>query len=202
MPHQSHPEWEAFLAAIVAEPDDDTPRLVAADWLDEHDRPAQAAFVRVQVELARLEATGRMYGPEADSLRVKERAALGPWATDRSLWAAEACPQLVRVTAPPGTKSLAVGVTGGERVRFHRGFVEEVIVTAAKWLQHGAAVRARNPIRRVLLSRCDDITRDHWYQMMTAGGLYGLDEVVLDTRDGGLVDFLRAFLTGTAVEVY
>jgi uncharacterized protein (TIGR02996 family) len=38
----------ALLAAIVAEPDDDTPRLVYADWLDENDRPDEAAFLRVQ----------------------------------------------------------------------------------------------------------------------------------------------------------
>ena len=38
----------ALLAAIVADPDDDTPRLVFADWLDENDRPDEAAFLRVQ----------------------------------------------------------------------------------------------------------------------------------------------------------
>ena len=77
-----------------------------------------------------------------------------------------------------------------------------VLGPAAMWLHHGAAVRERNPIRRVLLSRCDDLGRDHWYQMMTGGALYELDEVVLDTRDGGTVDWLRGWLPGTAVEVY
>src|SRR5262245_2593359 len=45
---------EGFLAAIRAAPDDDTPRLVYADWLDEHGDPDRAEFIRVQVELARL----------------------------------------------------------------------------------------------------------------------------------------------------
>lgn len=40
----------AFLAAIKANPDDDTPRLVFADWLDEHGEPERAAMLRVQVE--------------------------------------------------------------------------------------------------------------------------------------------------------
>jgi uncharacterized protein (TIGR02996 family) len=31
----------ALLAAICAEPDDDTPRLAYADWLDEQDRHVQ-----------------------------------------------------------------------------------------------------------------------------------------------------------------
>jgi uncharacterized protein (TIGR02996 family) len=42
-----------FLRALLAEPDDDTLRLATADWFDEHDQPARAEFVRVQVELAR-----------------------------------------------------------------------------------------------------------------------------------------------------
>jgi uncharacterized protein (TIGR02996 family) len=41
----------AFLRAIRAAPADDTPRLVFADWLDDHDDPAWAELIRVQVEL-------------------------------------------------------------------------------------------------------------------------------------------------------
>jgi uncharacterized protein (TIGR02996 family) len=54
----------ALLAAIVANPDDDTPRLVYADWLDEHvpdatpspssGPSARAEYIRVQCELAGL----------------------------------------------------------------------------------------------------------------------------------------------------
>lgn len=36
----------ALLAAILAAPGDDTPRLVYADWLDEHGRSEQAAIIR------------------------------------------------------------------------------------------------------------------------------------------------------------
>src|SRR3954453_18261421 len=46
----SHP---AFLRGIGGEPDDDTPRLVYADWLDEHGEADRAEFIRVQCELAR-----------------------------------------------------------------------------------------------------------------------------------------------------
>ncbi len=48
-----HPEAAAFLAAIAANPDDDTPRLIFADWLDEHGEPERAEFVRCQIELAK-----------------------------------------------------------------------------------------------------------------------------------------------------
>jgi uncharacterized protein (TIGR02996 family) len=46
---------QGLLAAIWADPHDDTPRLVYADWLDENDQPARAEFVRVQCALARLD---------------------------------------------------------------------------------------------------------------------------------------------------
>lgn len=42
----------AFLRAIAEQPDDDLPRLVYADWLDEHGEPERAEFIRVQCELA------------------------------------------------------------------------------------------------------------------------------------------------------
>jgi uncharacterized protein (TIGR02996 family) len=45
-----------FLAAIRAAPEDDAPRLVYADWLDEHGQSERAEFIRVQVELARRES--------------------------------------------------------------------------------------------------------------------------------------------------
>jgi uncharacterized protein (TIGR02996 family) len=44
---------DAFLAAVRAAPDDNTPRLVYADWLDEHGRPG-GAFLRAECELSAL----------------------------------------------------------------------------------------------------------------------------------------------------
>ena len=51
---------DALLATIAAHPADDLPRLVYADWLDEHDRPVRAEFIRLQVEIAKLELLPRM----------------------------------------------------------------------------------------------------------------------------------------------
>ena len=44
---------DAFLAAIVDRPDDDLPRLVYADYLDETGDAERAEFIRVQCDLAR-----------------------------------------------------------------------------------------------------------------------------------------------------
>jgi uncharacterized protein (TIGR02996 family) len=60
---------EAFLAALKANPADDTTRLVFADWLDDRDEPAKAQYLRAVVDLTRLaggtaeytEAAGRLY---------------------------------------------------------------------------------------------------------------------------------------------
>src|SRR5262245_17786546 len=45
---------EAFLQAIIDDPDDDTPRLIFADWLDEHGDPERAEFIRLQCEIEHL----------------------------------------------------------------------------------------------------------------------------------------------------
>jgi uncharacterized protein (TIGR02996 family) len=51
----SQSEREGLLDAIRSAPDDDTPRLVYTDWLDEHGEPERAAFIRAQVAEARAE---------------------------------------------------------------------------------------------------------------------------------------------------
>lgn len=51
-----------MLAAVLARPEDDLPRLVFADYLDENGEPERAEFVRVQCELAKWGVTPRAYG--------------------------------------------------------------------------------------------------------------------------------------------
>jgi len=45
---------KALLKAIADSPDEDTPRLVYADWLDENGQPDRAEFIRVQCQFAQL----------------------------------------------------------------------------------------------------------------------------------------------------
>ena len=44
-----------LIDAVLSQPSDDGPRLVYADWLDEHGVPLRANFIRVQCALASLE---------------------------------------------------------------------------------------------------------------------------------------------------
>jgi uncharacterized protein (TIGR02996 family) len=49
------PDADALLRTIVRHADDDTPRLVYADWLEENGRGEEAEFLRVQCRLAATE---------------------------------------------------------------------------------------------------------------------------------------------------
>jgi uncharacterized protein (TIGR02996 family) len=55
---------DPFLDAIFDNPDDDLPRLVYADWLEEHGEGTYAEFIRLQCAVARLPWNG----PEATEL--------------------------------------------------------------------------------------------------------------------------------------
>src|SRR5438067_8376736 len=92
----------AFWKAICAEPDEDTPRLVFADWLDEQGDPASAAraeFIRAQIELARLDP----WTERAVDLKIREQVLLRD---HRDKWLAE-IPEWANA----------------EEVRFERGFL-------------------------------------------------------------------------------
>jgi uncharacterized protein (TIGR02996 family) len=67
-------EHEAFLRAIFDAPDDDTPRLVYADFLDENGEPERAELIRLQCELARTPVSS---DPSQKALRTRERELLG-----------------------------------------------------------------------------------------------------------------------------
>jgi uncharacterized protein (TIGR02996 family) len=62
---------DALLAAICAAPDEETPRLVFADWLDENGSPNWAALIRAECELARLADDGS--GAEAVFRFLRDR---------------------------------------------------------------------------------------------------------------------------------
>ena len=59
----------AFLASILEAPEDDAPRLIYADWLDEQGESDRAEFIRLQVREARMAADD----PELPALRSRTR---------------------------------------------------------------------------------------------------------------------------------
>jgi uncharacterized protein (TIGR02996 family) len=95
-------EEEGLLEAIAEQPGDDGQRLVYADWLEDHDQPARAEFVRLQLALARLDEDD----PRRSALLTREHGLLLEHERDWTL----------------GLRHLADGW------RFRRGFVDEVTV--------------------------------------------------------------------------
>jgi uncharacterized protein (TIGR02996 family) len=142
----------ALLADILANPEDDTVRLVLADWLDEHGDPERAEFIRVQVELASdpyRESLCRetcdppeFWGCPDRVVRKRERELLAGPRPD--VYENE----VVWFNAGDGTESWRTMF----RPQWRRGFVEAVACEAADWLAHAAALLARHPIREVTLT--------------------------------------------------
>jgi uncharacterized protein (TIGR02996 family) len=192
-----HPDWPLFVAAVVADPDGDTPRLAAADFLEENGDADRSAFIRIQIALARLEGDGLGKSLEADHLRMKERAFLGPMSMQRIWWAAADCPELVVMRYAVGR--LQIVGDGADRVTFRRGFIEDVRCPVGEWQRHGVTVRKRLPIRHVALSGCDAATRDHWYEMLPA--LRGLRILALQGTDPATARWLETHLPGTHVGI-
>jgi uncharacterized protein (TIGR02996 family) len=69
-------EQRALWSAIRANPDDDTPRLVYADWLQEHGDEARAEFIRVQIEQNGLFSPSTLCPDPNDRTLTKREAKL------------------------------------------------------------------------------------------------------------------------------
>jgi uncharacterized protein (TIGR02996 family) len=124
----------AFWKAICAEPDDDTPRLVFADWLDEQGDPAseaRAEFIRAQVERAGLEP----WADRALELRFRERQLLRE---HRDGW-------LDRL--PKWVNRAAVG--------FRRGMPNRFNTTAREYLRNAGGVAKNTPLQSMWFSGLD-----------------------------------------------
>jgi uncharacterized protein (TIGR02996 family) len=117
---------EAFLQDIRAAPDDDGPRRVYADWLEDNGQPARADFLRAQIELARL--------PPADPARR----------------AASARAHALLVRHQEGWVGRLADLADGWT--FHRGLVDEVTVGAEELLAHADELFRLAPLRRLRLT--------------------------------------------------
>jgi uncharacterized protein (TIGR02996 family) len=72
---------DAFLRAVADNPADDTVRLAFADWLDEHDDPDRARFIRWQIKRSRSkrESQDSRLPPRENALLQKHKSEwLGP----------------------------------------------------------------------------------------------------------------------------
>jgi uncharacterized protein (TIGR02996 family) len=139
---------DSYLRAVRALPDDDGPRLCAADWWDEQGAAERAEFVRVQCELARR-YPGWSGEPAPDSL-----GAGGPYAElrrrERELLAGSRGKWFdFPITWHVGIDPVPVGAHG---FQYRRGFFEVAALTAADFLACADALTAACPLRQVRLT--------------------------------------------------
>lgn len=164
---------EALLAAVMANPDDDGPRLVYADWLLERG-DVRGEFIVLQVQAARLAP-----GPERSDLEARAQVLLDkhqrewvrPFMGDQ------------RTMEAFGRKYTSASPT---KWTFERGFVHTATVSAQSFPDVAAGLFAREPVVRVHLTNrgLDDVLR--------APGLERLRELDLANfrlRDGSAALF-------------
>lgn len=158
---------EALMQAVLRDPDNDGPRLIYADWLDEHGENGRAEFIRVQCELVNRQFTadrvvthwpeeiGRLDSCECRPcrLRRREQCLLNEYGFD---WFGEFAGQagLDKGRGPDrdGWRFRSLGGTLSW-CEFYPGFVGSVTCTLADWLVHGPAIVACQPVERV---ECSD----------------------------------------------
>jgi uncharacterized protein (TIGR02996 family) len=148
----------AFLQAIRDDPSDDTPRLIYADYLDDHGQADRAELIRVQCELARTRDRDRAVElrRRVRQLIIQHRTA---WQGNLVRWAPDAC--------------------------FERGFVEHVALPAATFVADGPAILAEHPIHRVTLRDARGCIED-LAGCPTLAQLRGLDLRGNDLGNGGV----------------
>jgi uncharacterized protein (TIGR02996 family) len=130
----ANPHERAFLADIIAYPNDDAPRLVFADWLTDQGDEERAEFIRVQCERASLAAED----PRQESLARREQTLLK---RNGTRWA-----RLLRGSVAEWA--------------FHRGFLERIAVLPRNhdsFCVQLDEIFAAFPIRAVRLSCAPDV---------------------------------------------
>jgi uncharacterized protein (TIGR02996 family) len=135
---------DAFLRNIRENPDDDTARLVFADWLDENGDPERAEFIRLQIELSRIEWGDPRWAP----LQARESNLLD---ANRDRWL-QGLPKACR-----------------DKVAFERGFVATASVTGKQFLRWAEKLKERTPLTGVGLNATQAVFAELTRQPVFAG---------------------------------
>jgi uncharacterized protein (TIGR02996 family) len=125
---------DAFIQAIADAHADDAPRLIYADWLDEHGQPERAEFIRGQCRLAAMRPRDKGYRPLAERIAVLAREHGRKW--DREL------------------RKLAT------QVSYHRGFADAATVPARKFLDNAQDLFRLAPIRHLQINHAKDLSAE------------------------------------------
>ncbi len=133
-------QQQAFLRAINDGPDDDTPRLVYADWLDEHGDPQRAELIRVQCRIAHREQLADVEFGDPDEECQRELSGCNCW-NNISRWTAE-LPEL------PGVYFSFDGLYSS-----FRGFPHVVFKTPDVLVRHGDRLLAATALEAITFEK-------------------------------------------------
>ena len=140
------PDRESFVQAIAANPADDLPRLVFADWLDENGDPERAEFVRTQIRWHHATDAERkqLDSLAHDLLREHWNRWFGPF-----LHALDPADDSGRRYRYAGALNAHLFPTSTARddaplttVRFARGFVSQVGIRVGRWAGEASLAEA------------------------------------------------------------
>lgn len=171
-------DGQQLLNAIIANPDDDAPRLIYADWLDEQGDDERAEFIRASIELAKLRADPRRpkrldedFAYRAGyftSLHIEQAVITslisGRGEEPRSCRCEQCLQSLVGRLFHSNKcqwfdKHLAVVLLESEIFRsgirdavVRRGFIDEFHLTTADFMQHCHEIAAKHPVRKWVLT--------------------------------------------------
>ncbi len=162
----------AFLADICEHPDDEAPRLVYADWLDEHGQAERAEFIRVECELEHTEE----YSPRWRQLSARQLA-------------------LIRAHKKEWVKPLK-GWTYS--THFRRGFVETVMVNEKRFTTRAAELFRLTPVRTVQFTRLYPLYTGQHVPAVTLEALAAVPEL---RRLSGL-SFANQHLTDDGLQTF
>lgn len=131
-------DHDYLLRAILDEPGEDAHRFVLADWLEDHDQPKRAEFIRWQ-----MKAHGNLADMEVERVAGPPRA--------------ERCSRWGRGYDPDADLRLVMdelhampAFTG--RVVYRKGFVYSILVSTDNFLRHARSLFSSHPIEEVRLS--------------------------------------------------
>jgi uncharacterized protein (TIGR02996 family) len=126
---------DAFIQAIIDNPEDDATRLIFADWLEENGQPERAGFIRYQIEHTQPPT----FHSRRPKMEKREAAILRKWGR--------------RWFAPPK------GWKVGSQFTVRRGFPETLEMGTIVLFSHDDDVFSRWPITRLRLEEDDQSGR-------------------------------------------
>lgn len=150
-----HPDQtvRAFHAAVMANPQDDSARLILADRLEEVEELERAEFIRIQIELSKqpnriptIGVNGKVTFPRHPRLGAL-------WDRHDILMRSHKALGISETTYPPTLESY-----------FARGFITRVSCKCTAWRVHGTWLCLEHPIDKVDLSDKDPL--EHSYSLL------------------------------------